>query len=103
MHPTHHTLVWIDHQQAKIFDFTADDDEHVVVRSTHPHQHLHHKANARDSGHVKVDTAFLKDVVQAIGSAESVLICGPANARHELAAWIKQSDPRLAACIRAVE
>ena len=103
MQIAHHTLIWIDHQQARIFDFTATDDEHSVVRSTHPHQHLHHKANARDSGHAQVDTAFLERVTQALASSDSVLICGPGNARHELAAHIRMTNPRLAACIRGVE
>ena len=103
MQPDHHTLVWIDHQQARVFQFTPTQDEHLIVRSTHPHQHLHHKANSTDSGHVKVDDAFLKQVLHAIATTESLLICGPANARHELAAYIRRTDPRLSACIRGVE
>jgi stalled ribosome rescue protein Dom34 len=99
----HHTLVWIDHQEAKIFNFTETEDEHLVVRSAHPHQHLHHKAHAQGSGHVPVETPFLKRVAEAIAATTSLVICGPSNARHELASFIRKTDPRLAIAIRAVE
>jgi hypothetical protein len=29
------------------------------VRSAHPDQHIHHKANSGDSGHAAVDSEFL--------------------------------------------
>jgi hypothetical protein len=56
------TLVWIDHQEARIFHFNAVEAERTSVRSSHPHQHLHHKANTRGSGHAPVEEAFLERV-----------------------------------------
>ena len=63
MNGHYHAIVWIDHQQAKIFQFDATDVDSNVVRSSHPHQHIHHKANSGDSGHAPVDKAFLKQVL----------------------------------------
>jgi nucleotide-binding universal stress UspA family protein len=60
----YHTLVWIDHQEAKIFHFDASGADRELVRSTHPHQHLHHKANAPDSGHVLPDRKFLQELLR---------------------------------------
>ena len=103
MSPHYHALVWIDHREAKVFQFDATDVDHTTVRSTHPHQHIHHKANAGDSGHVPLDKEFLKHVAQALATAGAILITGPAGAKTELATFIKQTQPDLAQRISGVE
>ena len=99
----YHALVWIDHQVAKVFHFNADTNETETVHSTHPHEHLHHKANAGDSGHAPVDKRFLEKVCAAIANSGAILIGGPAGAKTELHTFIKQRHPPLAARISAVE
>jgi len=98
-----HALVWIDHQQAKIFQFDATQVNSSAVRSTHPHEHIHHKANSGDSGHVGVDKAFLKRVGEAVSEAAGILITGPAGAKKELAAYLGKEQPAVAAKIVGVE
>ena len=88
----YHALVWMDHQQAKIFHFGVSGADREVVRSSHPHQHLHHKANARDSGYARLDTHFLQQVAQALVPAEAVLIT-----------HIQQTHPDLATRVAGVE
>jgi stalled ribosome rescue protein Dom34 len=99
----YHALVWIDHREAKVFQFDATDVDYAKVRSTHPHQHLHHKANAGDSGHVPLDKEFLKHVAQALATAGAILITGPASAKTELATYIKETQPDLAKRISGIE
>jgi stalled ribosome rescue protein Dom34 len=99
----YHAIVWIDHQQAKIFHFDADGSDQKVVRSSHPHQHLHHKANSPDSGHAPPDMQFMRQVAEALAPAGSVLITGPATAKTELAAYIRRSHPELARRVSGVE
>src|SRR6266581_3818363 len=99
----YHAIVWIDHHQAKVFHFDATDADRDTIRATHPHQHLHHKANARDSGHSPVDTSFLKNVAEALADAGAILITGPASAKKELAAHIEQERPDLFKRISGVE
>jgi stalled ribosome rescue protein Dom34 len=99
----YHVIVWIDHREAKVFQFNATDVDHTTVRSSHPDQHIHHKANAGDSGHAPVDNEFLKRVTEAIAHAGAILITGPANAKTELAAYIKRVQPRLAERISHVQ
>jgi stalled ribosome rescue protein Dom34 len=103
MDSPHHTLVWIDHREAKLFHFDATDVDRTVVRSSHPDQHIHHKANSPDSGHVGVDKEFLKRVTHAIATTDALLITGPANAKVELASFIRNTQPALGALIRGVE
>jgi stalled ribosome rescue protein Dom34 len=99
----YHLIVWIDHQQAKIFEVDVENAERTILHSTHAHQHLHHKANAGDSGHVPVDTAFLKQVAAALATAGAILITGPASAKTELAAYIKAEHPEIFKRISGVE
>jgi stalled ribosome rescue protein Dom34 len=99
----YHALVWIDHREAKVFQFNATEVDRAIVRSTHPDQHIHHKANAGDSGHAPVDQEFLKRVAQALSHAGAILITGPANAKTELVSYIKRVQPQLAERISGVE
>jgi stalled ribosome rescue protein Dom34 len=99
----YHVVVWIDHREAKVFKFSATDVDHTTVRSSHPDEHIHHKANSGDSGHAPVDNEFFKRVVQGIAQAGAILITGPANAKTELVAYIKQAQPHLAERISGIE
>ena len=99
----YHAIVWIDHHEAKIFHFDSTEVDSTTIRSSHPHQHIHHKANARDSGHAAVDAPFLQQVAHALQQAGAVLITGPAGAKKELAGYIEREDPNLAKRIAAVQ
>jgi hypothetical protein len=99
----YHALVWIDHQQAKIFHFDASGADRAVVHSSHPHQHLHHKANSPDSGHAAVDTRFLQHVSDALAPAGSILITGPGNAKTELASYLRRTHPEISRRVSGVE
>ena len=99
----HAAVVWIDHQLAKVFRFDGDRTDSIVIHSTHPHEHLHHKANEIGSGHARVDKAFLERVAAALSQVESILITGPASAKQELASYLAANQPAVAARIAAVE
>jgi len=99
----YHAIVWIDHKLAKVVHFNADSSEPIIVHSTNPQQHLHHKANSIDSGHAPTDKKFLKRVAEAIAHAGAILIVGPASAKTELVTYLKDAHPVTAARISAVE
>jgi len=84
MHNHTHALVWLDHRLAKILCFNADSNVTALVHSTHPQEHLHHKANSVDSGHVAVDKPFLEAVVHALPKSGPIVIVGPGSAKQEL-------------------
>ena len=98
-----HALVWIDHREAKVFHFDADHVREVVVRNSHAHQNLHHKANSGDSGHVAVDKEYLRRVVAEIATAGAILIVGPGGAKTELRTFAERDRPDVASKISAVE
>ncbi len=98
-----HALVWIDHSQAKVFHLNATESDLQKIPSTHPHQHLHHRANARDSGHASVDKEFLKSVSHALADAGAILITGPSTAKTELVTYINHAHPDIAKRISGIE
>ena len=98
-----HALIWIDHQVAKVFHFDALTSENAHVRSSHPHQHLHHKANSGGSGHAPVDTEFLGRVATELARAGAILIVGPGTAKTELRTYLQKKHADVAAKISAVE
>ena len=98
-----HTIVWIDHREAKVFNFGAEDVEKLMIQPDHPSHHIHHKANTIGSGHDKTSETYLHEVAKALGDAHAILITGPAGAKTELVAHIQKHDPALAKNISGVE
>lgn len=98
-----HFMVWIDHQMAKIMSFNSEEADGSFERSARGAQHLHHKANAGDSGHVTLDTEFLERVTRALQSAGAILVTGPASAKNELVAHIHREHRELAKRLSGVE
>ena len=102
--PTHfHAVVWLDHTQAKIFHVGLTGSDELTL---HPHletKHLHHKANSIGSGHAEPDKAFLEQVTSTLNDAGEILIIGPANAKTELAKYLREQHPKIGERIVAVE
>ena len=99
----YHAVVWIDHREARVFHFNAEDVERLVLHPDHPTRHIHHKANSIGSGHASADHDYLHAVAESVADAGAVLITGPANAKTELVEHIRVHDPRLTKLIVGVE
>ena len=69
-----HAVVWVDHHEARVFHFNADEVERAVVHPLRPTRHIHHKSNSVGSGHSGEDQVFFHAVVDAIGTAGAILI-----------------------------
>jgi stalled ribosome rescue protein Dom34 len=98
-----HSVVWIDHREAHVFHFSAEEVDSLVVRPADPHVHIHHKANTIGSGHEPEDKAFLQAVVEAIGASKAILITGPGVAKTALVKHIARHEPALLDHVSAVE
>ena len=63
----YHAIVWIDHLEARIFHFNAEELDRLVLHPHSPTRHIHHKVNTTGSGHAPEDHDFFEQVVEAIG------------------------------------
>jgi len=101
--PHDHAVVWIDHQQARVFLFDAGQAEELHLHPEHARHHIHHKANSIGSGHTPEDSAFYRDVFARLQGAHAVLVTGPAGAKYELVKCIEREAPQLRARIDAIQ
>jgi hypothetical protein len=99
----YHAVVWIDHREARVFHFNADDFDKTVVHPPHHSGHKNHVADYDGSGHAPEDHKYLESVTRAIADAGALLIVGPSNEKTELAKHIRNAHSRLAAMIEGVE
>jgi len=97
-----HAVVWIDHAQARVFHFNAEDADKVVIHPDRP-IHTFHRANKGADRHISEDQDFLEHVTKAILDAGAILIVGPAGEKHELVKHIERLHPELRARIEGVE
>ncbi len=96
-----HAVVWIDHNEARVFHFNADDVEKTVI---HPHNSDKQRRREKQSGHAGPDTAnFLEAVTLAIADAGAIMVTGPGGEKTELLKHIVLKHPRLQGAIEAVE
>jgi stalled ribosome rescue protein Dom34 len=103
MQPHYHAIVWIDHQEAKVFHVGRSGTDQIDL---HPHlqtRHIHHKANSAGSGHVHEDKEMMKSVADAVSDAGEILIIGPAGAKTEFANYLREHAPRIGERIVGVE
>jgi stalled ribosome rescue protein Dom34 len=98
-----HAIVWIDHSEAKIFQFNSNDVDKVLVHAAGTGRHLQHKANVTGAGHKGVDREFFERVIASLDHTGSILIAGPANAKLELKNFIGEHHSELAQRIAGVE
>jgi hypothetical protein len=98
-----HAVIWIDHAEARIYHFDAEDVDKLVLHPDRATRHIHHKANEIGSGHAIEDQRYLHAVTEAIGDAGEVLITGPAGAKTELVKHIAHHDPKFMKRIVGVE
>ena len=100
-------VVWVDHRQAVIAAITADAEELRRVESG-LEKHVRFSGRVEGAGEDARDrrfeghlTQYLNEVVAALRGAESILILGPGEAKHELEKRLK--DAGLGAQIAGVE
>lgn len=98
----YHAVVWLDHAEAKVFEFGADAIERKRIQAHHAGS-LHHKAGAIGPGRAPVDADFLKRVADGIADAGEVLIVGPGSAKLELVRYLHRHAPKLENKIVGVE
>jgi stalled ribosome rescue protein Dom34 len=98
-----HAVVWLDHREAKVIDFSVDDKHVVAVHHSGGHRQVHHKAGSIGSGHAPDDVHFFDAIVTALDDAREVLITGPGNAKLGLRDHVAKKHAALARRVVGVE
>ncbi len=98
-----HAVVWLDHREAKVFTFSPDDVEKLVIHADKPAKHIHHKAGAMGPGHAKEDEHYYHGIAETLAQPGEILIVGPGQAKTALFKHLHAHDPKVAAKVAAIE
>lgn len=99
--PHYHAVVWLDHAEARVFQFNADDIQSKVVHAhaeahgaAHGSPRVHHKAGVIGDGKVHDEPKFFDAVVSSLDGAKEVLVVGPGTAKLEFVQHVsRKADP----------
>jgi len=91
----YHAVVWIDHHEARVIYFNADDADETTIHPEHPPRHLHHTSGSAAGTHERGAASYFRDVADAIGAAKEFLVAGPSTAKTEFVTWLRQEAPQL--------
>jgi hypothetical protein len=89
----YHAVVWIDHHEARIIHFNADESETQRITPADPPPHLHIKAGSPSGTHVSNEPGFYADVAAALRDTPEILVAGPATAKDEFMKYIAHHAP----------
>jgi stalled ribosome rescue protein Dom34 len=98
-----HAVVWIDHKEARIFRVHAEAEEESRILSPQHHVHRHPKGRGEPRDHPDDARQFFDQVARALEGIDSILIVGPASAKHELFKFVHEKHRAVASNIVGVE
>lgn len=102
--PHFHAVVWLDHREAKVYEFNPDDVQKFVIHAQgEPARHIHHKAGSLGSGHTTEDAHYYHEIAEALAPLGEVLVVGPGQAKTALLKHLEAHDPKVASKIVGVE
>ena len=88
--PAHfHAVVWMDHREARVFHFNADDVARTVIHPDRPNHHLHHKSGSIGAGHAGEDHHYFDSIAAALAKAGEVLVLGPGQAKQAFVSHVR--------------
>ena len=99
----YHAVVWIDHREARVIYFNADDADEKTVHPAHPSHHLHHKSGSPSGTHDKGEPSFYHDVADALAEAKEFLVVGPSTAKTEFVTWLRGHSPAMVERLFGIE
>src|SRR5579863_6340052 len=99
----YHAVLWIDHHEARIIHFNADEAEEKLVHPAHPPRPLHVKAGSASGTHVTAEPLFYRDVADAVADAHEILISGPSTAKAEFVKYLHKHASQLVARVAGIE
>ena len=99
----YHAVVWMDHAEAHVLQFTLDEVEKAVVHSTGNHRQIHQRSGKPGSGKAPEDTEYFNQVAASMAGAQQILLTGPANEKNEFRKHLAAHAKALAGRIVAVE
>lgn len=75
-----HYVVWINHDEARLFKFTPGKEEDRHLKNKH---HMNHHLNHQDQEKQNELKKYYKEVAESVKDATEILLMGPGMAKTE--------------------
>ena len=98
-----HAVVWIDHSEAHLMRYNADDSQEQVVKAHSKHQNIPHKSGTPGSGHEAESQGYYHEVARALEGTREIVVVGPGNAKLFFTKHLYKHDPATAAKLMGIE
>lgn len=98
-----HTVVWLDHQEARVLEVQPESFESLTVRAPASHLHRHPKGAAEAKSHPDDEKHFFHELAQALAHAQEVLLVGPGAAKLNFIKYVHKHAQVLEPKIIGVE
>lgn len=96
--------VWMDGEQAQIFDVTAESVDETTVRAPKHHVHRHPKdQDTKARSHPDDEHHYFREIAKALSEAEAILLVGPSLAKLHFLRYLHKHSPALEARIVGIE
>jgi hypothetical protein len=100
---TYHSIVWIDHHKAVVWNFTDDGQSKSVVKTPDQHEHTHIRKSPH-GGHKTPDALeYFDGVAKVLAGMREILVMGPAQTKVEFLTFLRNKHPQIRSEIVAVE
>jgi len=99
----YHAVVWIDHQNATVWQFSATQQTESAVHAKDQHQRVHDRRSSHGGHKTPADPHFFEDVAKALSGVHEILLIGPAQAKHEFATFLNAKHAQLGKSVVAIE
>ncbi len=87
-----HAVLWIDHREAHVIFFNADDTQDRIVRASEPAGHIHAKAGSSSGTHLQGNPEFFREISEILQPARLILVVGPSAAKNEFVAYLGHNN-----------
>jgi hypothetical protein len=99
----YHSIVWIDHHKAVVWNFNDDAQTKSVVKSHDQHEHTHLRKSPHGGHRTSDDHEFFDGVATALAGVHEILVIGPAQTKEELVTFLRKQHPQVGSMVVAVE
>ncbi len=99
----HQFVVWLDHQEARIFGVDTEKLQAETIAAPEHHLHRHPKGATAEHQHPGDNAAFFRHIATVLRDADQVLVVGPSTAKLHFLRFLAKQDQALEAKVVGVE
>jgi len=100
---TYHSIVWIDHHKAVVWNFTDDGQTKSVVKTPDQHEHTHIRKSPHGGHKIPDALEYFDDVANVLAGVREILVMGPARTKDEFLTFLRKKHPQIRSEIVAIE